>query len=144
MQFKNPANGHVETVSGLSWLWALLFGPMYFLVCGLWAPWALFMLLAGIFWSTLGPPGTVLVIPTWIGFALAAGGLRRKGYLRKGWQPVGAGADQPAVAGVLEQPAEQLRACPFCAEAIKPQALKCKHCGSDVSATAVVPPGATA
>jgi len=22
--------------------------------------------------------------------------------------------------------------CPFCAETIKPQAMRCKHCGSDI------------
>lgn len=30
------------------------------------------------------------------------------------------------------QPNDGLVKCPYCAEAIKPEAVKCKHCGSDV------------
>jgi hypothetical protein len=34
----------------------------------------------------------------------------------------------------------ELRNCPICAEAIKPEALRCKHCGADVPAV-IVPNG---
>jgi drug/metabolite transporter (DMT)-like permease len=30
--------------------------------------------------------------------------------------------------------------CPFCAESIRKEAVKCKHCGSDLSAPPVMPP----
>jgi hypothetical protein len=36
--------------------------------------------------------------------------------------------------------AEALKTCPFCAESVKPTAIKCKHCGSDLR---VPPPQAT-
>lgn len=38
----------------------------------------------------------------------------------------------PEKAGVKDQ---NIRKCPFCAEEIKPEAIKCKHCGSEVAAT---------
>ena len=35
--FKNPGNGHVEQVTNnASWLWFVLFGPLYFLYKGAW------------------------------------------------------------------------------------------------------------
>lgn len=129
LSFTNPANGHTEVVSQMSMLWALLFGPLYYLLCGLWAPCALFALVAGGIWSAMGPPGTLLVMPVWVAFALLTVSLRRKSYLRRGWIPSGARETAGSVEGDTRQ-------CPFCAEQIKVQALKCKHCGSDVSATA--------
>ena len=36
MQFENPSNGYRESVSGLTWLWALLFGVFYFAYKGIW------------------------------------------------------------------------------------------------------------
>ncbi len=35
MKFQNPSNDYIEESAGaLSWLWCLLFGPIYFLVKG--------------------------------------------------------------------------------------------------------------
>lgn len=31
------------------------------------------------------------------------------------------------------EPADDLRACPFCSEMIKVTAIKCRHCGSEVT-----------
>ncbi len=41
----------------------------------------------------------------------------------------------PVVASIGDEnnDAEQLKVCPFCAELIKRSAIKCKHCGSDLS-----------
>ncbi|MEN4668573.1 zinc ribbon domain-containing protein [Pantoea agglomerans] len=33
----------------------------------------------------------------------------------------------------IDQMSEGLVKCPYCAEMIKPEAIKCKHCGSDIN-----------
>lgn len=40
LTYKNPTNGHKETVAEISKLWALLFGPAYFAFRGAWR-WAI-------------------------------------------------------------------------------------------------------
>jgi len=36
MVFKNPSNGYQEKVTGFSFLWALIFGVLYFAYKGVW------------------------------------------------------------------------------------------------------------
>lgn len=45
--------------------------------------------------------------------------------------PIAAASAAPPAA-----PAADTRLCPFCAEEVKVQAIKCKHCQADLSATA--------
>lgn len=74
--FKNPANGFVEKISGLAWLWVFLFGPIYFAVKGVWRH--VFMSIAiGVI--TMGV--SIFVYPFY------AGRILRKEYLRRGWLP---------------------------------------------------------
>ena len=46
----------------------------------------------------------------------------------------------PLAAAVTSVPDSGMRACPFCAEPIKNEAIKCKHCGSVVEAVIVEQP----
>lgn len=47
--FENPSNNYVETVTTLlSWLWALIWAPIYFAVRGIWG-WAFISLVAAVF-----------------------------------------------------------------------------------------------
>lgn len=75
-RFRNPANGYEENV-GLSWLWCLLLGPIYFGAKGMWFHVLLWLLL---FFLTAGI--SCLIYPF---FAKAA---VRKHYLHNGWVPV--------------------------------------------------------
>jgi hypothetical protein len=54
------------------------------------------------------------------------------------WALSGArGAAAPARLNEIDPEANAARrTCPFCAEPVQPSAIKCKHCGSDISATA--------
>ncbi|MDD5336608.1 MAG: hypothetical protein PHS32_22960 [Rhodoferax sp.] len=88
MQFKNPKNGYIEGKS-TPWLWALLFGGLYFMVCGLWAPTIIWILLAVVLYASMGPPATILMFFVAVVYAILAPRLVRNSYLRRGWIEVG-------------------------------------------------------
>lgn len=53
MRFENPANGYVETLSA-PFLWALIFGPLYFLIKGVWRHVILYFIVNGVLLSVAG------------------------------------------------------------------------------------------
>lgn len=73
MAFRNPANGYVEQVRHPG-LWTLLFGPVYFLVRGVWVHAILALLL-------IGPT----VFLSWLIYPFFARSILRTHYLRRGW-----------------------------------------------------------
>ena len=77
-KYKNPQNGYVETAnSALSWLWCLLFGPLYFLVKG-----NIFHALISLFLAILTLGISHLLYPFFVY------GINRRKYLKQGWLPV--------------------------------------------------------
>ena len=131
MKFRNPTNGHIEE-RNLAALWALLFGGFYFIANGLFIPLIIWILIAAPLYVALGPAATVIMLIVNIVFAAMAGGMIRASYLRKGWVELTASDFDPA-----GQVISKTRKCPFCAEEILAEAVKCKHCKSDVPALAV-------
>ena len=75
--FENPQNGDRETVSGLAWLWCVLFGFFYFAVKGIWRHAIIAFILAMI---TLGL--------SWLIYPSLANHIVRSSYLERGWRPV--------------------------------------------------------
>ena len=73
MRFRNPANGHIETVSHPI-LWTFLFGCFYFAYKGLWMH-AAFSLVIAILTSAI----------SWFIYPFFAPGIMRNHYLRNGW-----------------------------------------------------------
>jgi uncharacterized membrane protein len=83
MQFKNPQNDHVETVtSGLSWLWVLLWTPIYYAVKGIWTHAVASLVLGIIGWSATMGVGAVII---GIIYAFLNKSIVKSHYLRKGW-----------------------------------------------------------
>jgi len=74
MTFKNPANGHTETIPGLAWLWTLLFGFIYLAIRGVWTHVVAYVFLAVM---TAGI--------SWFIYPFFASGILRNHYLKKGW-----------------------------------------------------------
>lgn len=130
--FRNPANGHTESVGGWSWLAVLIFGAFYLAYKGLWGHFFIWLLLVGGFSVLTGGPGLIIALPlASIGYAIGINSILTNSYLRKGWVEVSGDS-----AGAQTS---DLRDCPFCAETIKCAAIKCKHCGADVEAVASKP-----
>lgn len=133
--FRNPANGHTETVSVESAYYVFYFGPFYLAYRGLWAHFFVWVLLVGAITGITGGPGLMFVLPlVIIAYCCTIKGILAKSYLRRGWEEV-----QTTAAGTIGQSIvapKGLRECPYCAEMIKVQAIRCKHCNSDVEAIA--------
>lgn len=80
MQFRNPQNGHVETVSPLTWLWCLLFGGFYFAFKGIWIHFVIGLGAALLTWGL-----------SWLIYPFFARSIVIGHFRRNGWQEVGDG-----------------------------------------------------
>ncbi|WP_071984596.1 zinc ribbon domain-containing protein [Pseudomonas putida] len=135
--FRNPANGHVEEVSGEAAGLVILLGPIYLAFKGLWGHFFLWLLVVGGFSLATGGYGIVFALPiATIAYAATINKMIVNSYLRRGWQEVHVEADQTTGQAVVTVSGQ--RECPYCAELIKAQAKKCKHCGSEVEPLAQV------
>ena len=125
MRFANPQTGYTES---RSWagvcLCAFFFGGLYCLYAGLWAAALVWAVIAIALYAALGPAATVLMLFMAVIYAAVAPSLVRASYLRKGW--VELPDDSPDTGPDI------FVKCPFCAETIRSEAIKCKHCGSEL------------
>lgn len=92
-EFKNPSNGHRESVTGCASLWVLLFGGLYLIFKGLW-PHVLIWLFAGVGLSVaMGVPIPALIAS--IIYAVVIKGILENKYRNLGWIEVGFAQDVP-------------------------------------------------
>lgn len=136
-RFVNPANGYSEDI-GTPGLWAFLFGIFWFMARGLWKHVAI-QALAIVLGAVMGGPGLLGLFVMWLLYSFAANGILCDAYMSRGWvheeqwkamQAQGQAATPPAHRVALEI---DTKTCPLCAETIKAAAIRCKHCGADLS-----------
>ena len=84
--FRNPSNGYRESVTPLSIFGALMLGPIWFALQGVWAH-ALIHLLGVLALSSFFLFWPFLIV-FWVLYALLAPVLLSRSYLRRGWQRV--------------------------------------------------------
>ncbi len=81
MRFRHPLNGHIESGGGLlTFIWCLLFGPLFFAVRGIWGHAVVSLVLAI---STAGL--------SWLIYPFFAPLIIERHYLRAGWSKVAHG-----------------------------------------------------
>ncbi|WP_455275113.1 hypothetical protein [Ralstonia thomasii] len=125
-RYRNPSNGYTEEVGYGACYGVFFLGPLYLAAKGLWGHVFIWLLLVALPGIASGGPLLLLMVPlASIGYAAAIQGILEKKYLKAGWEEVG-GPEIPASATIG-------RKCPFCAEEIKVEAIRCKHCHADLS-----------
>ena len=86
--FQNPANGYVErATSGWTWLWALLFGPFFFLYKGAWPH--VLVYVGALVWAGSSRRLSIadlIATVVWIAYAVAAAAIVRTRYRQRGWR----------------------------------------------------------
>lgn len=130
MRFMNPTNNYIEERSA-PWLWAFLFGGLYFLVSGYWLHFFIWLVVVGLSFAI--PPLPILTVPLMaIIYAVMATDIVKNNYRRNGWIEVQPSNSTMDMSGRVPFSNPTHRKCPFCAEQILFEAVKCKHCGSDL------------
>lgn len=99
MKFKNPQNDYVET-SSVPFLWALLFGPLYFAFKDILGHFLIFCSLASFMAFKVHTFSPIFV---WIVYAFLAPSIVKSSYLRRGWVDVKSSQNTDHVFGNIDK-----------------------------------------
>jgi hypothetical protein len=149
--FKHPTNGYTESVGFGSSVGVFFLGALYLAIKGLWRHVFIWLVIVVPISLLTGGVGLVLLVPlACLIYAIAIQDILVKDYLVKGWIETTNGMnskvpstsseitepwrtfDKPSSPAKLDTKPEHKK-CPFCAEDIKVEAIKCKHCQSELT-----------
>lgn len=139
-KFVNPQGTFAEEVGVEITISTFFFGPLALMIYGLWVPFFTYVLIMTV--ALFIHPGVAVL--TWIfltiTFTWMVSDLKIESLLRAGWTEVKIKGDsKPDEKKEVDEPGDEkilslppIKQCPFCAEDVKFEAIKCKHCGSDL------------
>lgn len=137
-RFKNPANGYIEEVDYNACFEVFFLGPLYLAVKGLWGH--VFIWLAVVVPLGVISGGFLFLVTIPVAsicYAFSIQGILQKKYLGKGWVVETDAKRRRSTWPSVETAEPTLnpltKICPFCAEEIKAEAIRCKHCQADLS-----------
>ncbi|WP_138110425.1 DUF2628 domain-containing protein [Burkholderia humptydooensis] len=123
--FENPSNGYREVINPMtSGLCAIIFGPLYFAIKGVWGL-AITEFLISVALIAMHPALILVAFLIQAIIGSLASDMIAKRYLQRGWKEI---KEAPVPPSVNAASAPIARACPQCLRVMDQDSVTCNHC----------------